>query len=81
MTELTERFPGLVYKLDKCDATSENLLALLEESAMSNKKHAFGLMHLGVHCHWNDTYKTGAIQFAKPSRSDKSCKHGSTAGA
>ncbi|KAG0564867.1 hypothetical protein KC19_8G146300 [Ceratodon purpureus] len=74
LMELTERFKGRVYTLEKCDATSEKLLAALEESTMSNEKHAFGLMHLGVHCHWNDIYKTGAIQFAKPSRSDKS-KH------
>lgn len=65
VAELADRFPELVYKLQNCDATSANLLALLEESTMSHETHAFGLMHLGVHCHWNDTYKTGAIQFAK----------------
>ncbi|KAG0608914.1 hypothetical protein M758_8G142700 [Ceratodon purpureus] len=78
--DLTERFKGRVYTLEKCDATSEKLLAALEESTMSNEKHAFGLIHLGVHCHWNDTYKTGAIQFAKSSRSDKSRKYRSATG-
>jgi hypothetical protein len=82
VTELAERFPGLVYKLEKSDATRANLLALLEESSVSNEKHAFGLMHLGVHCNWNDsTFKTGAIQFAKPSRAGKSRELGAATGA
>lgn len=70
LMHLRECFQGRLKKVEAHEATRANLLELVKDASLSEDRHVFAIMHLGVHGLWseNKLHKTGSLRFAPPQK-------------